>query len=123
MSHDEVDRILSNEEEVLPSSGFADSVMGAVRREAAVPPPIPFPWKRALPGVVTAGGTLIYALVGIAMQLRAGVAVPRLPPAWTSLFTPVVNAAMSAEAGWIALTALLTLASLTLPTHLASRKI
>jgi hypothetical protein len=122
MSHDEVNRILSREEEIFPSSGFADSVMEAVRREAAAPRPIPFPWKRALPGMITAAGTLIYALVEIALQLRAvGVAAPRLPAAWTPLLTPMVNAAMSAEAGWIALAALLTLASVTLSTHLASR--
>ncbi len=54
----EFDRIMS-EEEILPSSGFAASVMDAVRREAAAPPPIPFPWKRALPGAVFAAATLI----------------------------------------------------------------
>lgn len=123
MSHDEVDRVLSWEEEIFPTSGFADSVMEAVRHEAAAPRPIPFPWKRALPGMITAAGTLIYVLVEIALQLRAGVAAPRLPAAWTSLLTPMVNAAASAEAGWVALAALLTLASVTLSTHLTSRKI
>jgi hypothetical protein len=123
MSHDEVDRILSREEEIFPTSRFADSVMKAVRREAAAPRPIPFPWKRALPGMITVAATLIYALVEIALQLRAGVAAPRLPAAWTSLLTPMVNAAVSAEAGWVALAALLTLASVTLSTHLTSRKI
>ena len=34
----EIDRILSREDEILPSSGFAVSVMDAVRREAAAPP-------------------------------------------------------------------------------------
>ena len=34
---DEINRILSSEEEILPSSGFAVSVMDAVRREAAAP--------------------------------------------------------------------------------------
>jgi len=31
--------------------GFLASVMDRVREEAAAPPPIPFPWKRALPGM------------------------------------------------------------------------
>jgi hypothetical protein len=35
------------EEELLPSSGFVASVMDRVRQEAALPAPIPFPWKRA----------------------------------------------------------------------------
>lgn len=60
-NEDEFDRIMS-EEEILPSSGFAASVMEAVRREAAAPPPIPFPWKRALPGIVFAGATLVAVL-------------------------------------------------------------
>ena len=34
---DEINRILSREDEILPSSGFAVSVMDAVRREAAAP--------------------------------------------------------------------------------------
>ena len=68
---DEMDRILSREDEILPSSGFAVSVMEAVRREAAVPPPIAFPWKRALPGMVVGGIALIVGLVaGVAVIVR-----------------------------------------------------
>jgi len=61
--NEEIDRILSREDEILTSSGFAVSVMDAVRREAATPPPIPFPWKRALPGLVVAGFALVLVLV------------------------------------------------------------
>jgi hypothetical protein len=60
---DDMNRILSREDEILPSSGFAASVMDAVRREAAAPPPIPFPWKRAMPGLVVAVLALAAALV------------------------------------------------------------
>lgn len=66
--NDEFDRIMS-EEEILPSSGFAASVMEAVRREASAPPPIPFPWKRALPGAVFAAATLIAILAICTMDL------------------------------------------------------
>lgn len=66
--NDEFDRIMS-EEEILPSSGFAASVMEAVRREAAAPPPIPFPWKRALPGAVFAAATLIGILTICTVEL------------------------------------------------------
>jgi hypothetical protein len=65
--HEEIDRILSREGEIMPSSGFVVSVMEAVRREATAPPPIPFPWKRALPGMVVGG--LMLALVGIGVVL------------------------------------------------------
>ncbi len=53
-----IDRILAGEEELVPSSGFAAAIMDRVREEAAVPPPIPFPWKRMAPGLVLAAGTI-----------------------------------------------------------------
>ena len=45
----DLDRILSSKGDIVPSSGFASSVMDAVRRTASEPPPISFPWVRALP--------------------------------------------------------------------------
>ena len=62
MKHDELERLLSTDDVIVPSSGFTAAVMNAVRREAATPPPIAFPWKRALPGVVGATFALIAAL-------------------------------------------------------------
>src|SRR5271169_6092282 len=77
---DEMNRILSSEDEILPSSGFAVSVMDAVRRESAAPPPIPFPWKRALPGLVVAGLAVALVLIGgvvaIAKLGRASTTAP-----------------------------------------------
>jgi hypothetical protein len=49
-----LDWILGAEEELAPSSGFVSAVMERVREEAAAPKPIPFPWKRVLPGAVVA---------------------------------------------------------------------
>ena len=43
MKDDELDRILSKETEIAPSSGFVSAVMDVVRSEASAPPPIPFP--------------------------------------------------------------------------------
>ncbi len=40
------------EEKLIPSSGFLASVIERVRQEAAMPPPIPFPWKWAVAGFV-----------------------------------------------------------------------
>jgi len=65
---DDLDRILASEETIEPSSGFAASVMDGVRREAAIPAPIPFPWRRLVPGLaacllLTAGGILLVARV------------------------------------------------------------
>jgi hypothetical protein len=65
MRDNEIDRILSQENQIAPSSGFVHSVMGSVRREAAAPPPIPFPWPRALPGIVAYGAALVWLIVQI----------------------------------------------------------
>lgn len=51
--HNEIDRILSEEGIVRPSSDFAARVMRQVRSEAASPEPIEFPWRRFLPGMLT----------------------------------------------------------------------
>jgi len=60
---DKLDRILASEEELLPSSGLAASVMDRVRGEMDAPEPIPFPWKRVLPGMLIAAAGLIWCVV------------------------------------------------------------
>ena len=51
MRGEDIDLMLARNDNIVPSSGFTASVMDAVTREATAPPPIPFPWKRALPGL------------------------------------------------------------------------
>jgi hypothetical protein len=48
MTSEEMDRVLSDEPDIVPSSGFVAAVMEVVTTEA-VSPPLPFPWKRAWP--------------------------------------------------------------------------
>jgi hypothetical protein len=48
----ERDPRLAAEPDLEPSSGFAASVMDAVREMAAEPPPLPFPWRRFFTGVL-----------------------------------------------------------------------
>ncbi len=69
-----LDRILGTEEELAPSSGFVLAVMERVREEAATPAPIPFPWRRVVPGAVVAGGGLVWMGVEVVRQ-----GVGRLP--------------------------------------------
>jgi len=79
MSDAEMDRILSKTDEIQPSSGFVASVMESVRREAAAPPPIPFPWKRALPILLLASfalALLVVLLVGAVMEAGRAQAAP-----------------------------------------------
>jgi hypothetical protein len=57
---DEIDRILSSEKPIEPSSHFTRRVLDEVRREARTPPPIPFPWRR----IAVAAGLLAFASTG-----------------------------------------------------------
>lgn len=122
MRDDELDRILSQCEktEIAPSSGFLASVMEAVRSEAATPPPIPFPWKRALPAV--AAGVLALGLMlmtGLAIFTR-GTSTESLPGMLPSWFGSFLEAAKSIRAGWIVLALVLSLASVKLSIRLAA---
>jgi hypothetical protein len=120
---DDLDRILSEEEEIIPSSGFTASVMDSVRREAAAPPPIPFPWKRALPGLAAAAFALIslfFAAVDAFVRGNANQGIRlAVPPALASL----VEAVKATGAGWIALSLILTLVSMTIAMRVAQRKL
>lgn len=123
MSHDEIDRILSQEGELLPSSGFAASVMDAVRREAVALPPIPFPWRRAIPGLVMAGLTLmlvVVVLVAGTKPVSGSAANPRGAEIWTSMLTSVMHAATTSTAVWTLLALGLTLVSVMFSLRLAS---
>ncbi|MGD0630411.1 MAG: hypothetical protein ABR987_13730 [Terracidiphilus sp.] len=109
--------ILASEETIVPSSGFLDAVMERVKEEATMPAPIPFPWKRALPGFVVAGGLLGWGGVEL---VRIG--VPALNGA--SLSVPHLSIAMNEplmQAGWVALAAVISLASWLLARKLAGR--
>jgi hypothetical protein len=127
MESDEIDRILSrkNDDEILPSSGFTVSVMDAVRREAAAPPPIPFPWKRALPGLVAGGFALVLVLMaGVVTILRIGRAstAPHLSLSLPSALTPILGLQrnLGSAAGWTLLALLVTFVSVKLSMRLAS---
>jgi hypothetical protein len=69
---DALDRILLESDALLPSSGFAASVLEAVQRQAAAPTPIPFPWSRALPGLAA-------LLLSLAVVIRFAVQAMQSP--------------------------------------------
>jgi len=58
---DKLDSVLLEQDTLLPSSGFAQSVMDTIQQEAAAPAPLPFPWKLALPGL----GLVLIGFAGI----------------------------------------------------------
>jgi uncharacterized membrane protein len=106
MTDDDLDHILSRDDDIVPSSGFVSSVMDAVRREAATPPAIPFPWKRALPGLVAWAVMLV-----LLFAPQTASAPDRLP-----------QAAASIGAGWIALALLLSFFLVKLSLRLAGAR-
>jgi hypothetical protein len=120
MRYDDLDRMLSREDEIVPSSGFVASVMDSVRREAAMPPPIPFPWKWALPGlaawafVLAALITAVFAQSGRGARDPSAMAFPKL--------VAIIDGARSMGLEWIALAMLLAFASVALSRRLAGAR-
>jgi hypothetical protein len=108
MTDKRIDEILGTEEALAPSSGFVVSVMDRVRAEAAAPPPIPFPWKRAVPGFVLAAGVLGWGAVEFVRFTGPAIATIKLPQ------VTVVLAASSRplqQAGWVVAALAVSLAS------------
>ena len=98
MTDERIDAILGAEEELVPSSGFLAAVMERVQAEAAAPPPIPFPWKRFVPGFVLAAGVMGWGAVEFARSLGPAMATVKLSQ-------PHVSAAVARpleQAGWVA---------------------
>ena len=117
MSHDDIDRILAGEDEILPSSGFAGAVMEALRREAATPPPIPFPWRRAWPVAAAA----VIALAGATFVLHevAGRAPAEPSPIPAPSIEALLRIGTSAGTHWLVLAVVLTLVSVMASKRLA----
>ncbi len=54
---DPIDELLAHDaatDAIVPSSGFSEAVMSAVKQSRTMPPPIPFPWRRVLPWLAAA---------------------------------------------------------------------
>ena len=70
---EELDSILMKEDSLLPSSGFAASVMREIEQQAAEPSPIRFPWKLAIPGfaaIAVGFGILVWLAVTTFQETR-----------------------------------------------------
>lgn len=112
---DAIDGILAAEEELIPSSGFLASVMERVQEEARTPARIPFPWKRAVPGILLAAGVFgwgAYEFVHVA-----------IPAARTFTYSapqlPVTVQLPLQQAGWVAMALAVSLASWLLSRRIA----
>ena len=120
MAGDELDRILAKEQEIVPSAGFVGSVMAAVEREAEAPPAIPFPWRRAVPGMAVGALALGWAVVVAAGHFARAAASPSGPAAMSPVIASLVESARMTGAGWLALALVLSLVSVKLSSRLTA---
>jgi len=113
----EIEAILSSEEEIMPSSGFLASVIDRVHQEAALPPPIPFPWKQAIAGVLFVTGVSAWGVVEL---VRLGLPVMKSLPA-TQLYASASFVRPIEVAGWLSLALGISLVSVIFSRQLAGR--
>lgn len=92
-----IERILRADDHLEPSPGFSLRVMAAVRREAATPAPIPFPWRRFVAGIAVCGALIAAGAVTLA---RSAAELPQPAPSWPA---PALSGSALAAAtglGW-----------------------
>ncbi len=118
MTESEFDRIMADDEQIVPSSGFTQSVMDAVRQEAATPKPIPFPWGRAVPGLIA----IAIMLVAIAVSSHGSGAEPQIRSNLSPVVAAAIHAITSPVTIWIGFVLLLTFASLQLSARFCGGK-
>jgi hypothetical protein len=124
MREHELDHILLKEREIVPSAKFTASIMDAIRSEAAAPPPITFPWARALPGGI-AGASAIFWIVLESSRLAAvphATEAASIFQAWIDQLTPILKSAESAGIGWVLLSLILTCACWEFTRRIAGRR-
>ena len=116
MTDEQMDRALSREPEIVPSSGFVNAVVARVAAESSAPAPIPFPWTRALPGLA-ACAVFVGSLRWYAQPVP--VTVPfHVPASWSAnladTWMSLRNVGEMVGAGWMALALGLAYASVRL---------
>lgn len=123
MDTDDLDRILSNQGEINPSPGFVVSVMNAVRREVVAPPPLPFPWKHALPGLLAAALAVALLLGTVVEVFTKHTAAQPLRLAVPSFLFSAFFTSKAVEAGWVTLTLILSLVAVNISMRVAQRRL
>lgn len=119
-----IEDVLATEDALVPSSGFAGSVMERVHAEAArTHKPIGFPWRRFLPGLVLVLPGLVYlAQLLIKSILAAGADQANRSIPFTNVsvdFAIAINPQYLQMLLWLAVAAVISLLSLYLARRLA----
>jgi hypothetical protein len=120
----DLDRVLTAPDDIiLPSSGFAGAVMASVRHQASAPAPLPFPWKRALPGLVGIVAALVLLIAGIASVVRSFLAAG--PRASAVSAGPILTLSLGRNGGsalWVVVALAIPLACLFLCRRLIAHR-
>ncbi len=129
MEDPEIDRILaiqfSAHDEILPSSGFTASVMDAVRGEASVTAPIPFPWRWALPGIAVAALVLCTVMamgVSAILQISRGTLSARAETISPAPLWPAWQGMSGSPVTWTVLSLMIALVSVMVSIRVAAGK-
>ncbi|HEX3942164.1 MAG TPA: hypothetical protein VHX11_11830 [Acidobacteriaceae bacterium] len=114
--NDRLNRALDGE--IVPSSGFTSRVMASVGEDAGTPPPLAFPWRRALPAF---GCALILVLcAGLRLLWELRYAAP--PEANAPAIHLALLAKTAAPLGWLAAALAIAWASVKLCLRLAGER-
>ena len=117
----EIDAALCEESDsILPSSGFLDAVMAEVRSEASALPAIPFPWKRALPGLAGSAIVFIALLAVTIVGWTSAQARSDSLPEWQALSVSVAGFLERPATLWTIVCTLLAFFCLAITRQLAS---
>ena len=109
MKHDQLDDLLSREDSLEPSSGFAARVMASVTAQAAAPPPLAYPWRRLVPGLAALALVLVLlAWAALASPSGGSLTFDFSAPVWRI-------------AAWTGLGLVVSFLALAFSFHLASR--
>lgn len=103
MKPGDLDRILSGENGITPSSGFVSGVMDAVRREASAPAPIPFPWLRALPGLAAGVVAFVAMLFVFVKNASHPASAASMLDRWLPVLAHTLEIARMYGIGWMLL--------------------
>src|SRR5262249_639499 len=119
---DDFDRVLLASDDIEPSSGFTASVMSAVREEAATPPPIPFPWCRAVPAAVP-GGLVFVVFTGAVARLPQAQPAPSPSVPYLEILQSLLLGAARPSILWSVAGICIALCSASIGSHLGHRRL
>lgn len=110
MKSDEIENVLANEEQIMPSPDFLASVMRAVRRQAAALPPLKFPWPRLLPAILA----MFVAIMRVVWDLIGFLVEPDVLAGFKEQLQQFADLAAQFGVQWIVLALIITAVSLML---------